>query len=556
MLAEPALPTEAKRPVDGIRIAWDYSTRQRLSPEESRYAGYARMIALADNSLFCVYESEGSTYAIKSSGTGNTWSAPIMVAARENEVSRVVPEVLQLQDNSLLVSYNLRPHARNTDTTKRFGIEVKRSTDGGTTWSVPVEVYKAGHEFTNGCWEPAQIQLPSGEVQLYIANEGPYTQSNEQEITMFRSEDQGMTWTKGETVSFRKGYRDGMPVPLILKNGKEIVFVIEDNGIEGPAFKPVIIRTPLDDNWNNKPVSAESKDRHHAMDVNNRIPGPKYAGAPYIRQLASGETILSYQGNEWRKGNKWDVSDMIVAIGSEDARDFNRKSRPFFFDDTTKTCLWNSLTVVNDTTVIALASTNAYSDHTGVWMIRGRVLREPSAKRGSVNVDGLSKESVWRRRHDLFLGGYGPSKVHINLAWDDKSFYVLADVIDNDVTPEDAVIFYFDPKRQSGEFIDENVFSLEVSSQGKVVARRGGSRSWKDWKSGKVSSAVKRTERGYRWEIGIPWTEFGVRAAINNTFGFQVLLHERTASGAGYEESLSGNQNDAPFTWSPVNLID
>lgn len=368
----------AKREEPGIRITWDQTTLQQLSPKDARYAGYARMIVLHDGSLFCVYECQGATHAIRSYDNAVTWTGPVIVAAPENEVSRVVPEVLQLQDRSILVSYNLRPRGNNTDPSKRFAIEARRSLDG-EHWSDPVRVYTAGHEFINGCWEPAQIQLPSGEIQLFIANEAPYTQSNEQEITLFRSKDNGATWTAGEKVSFRSGFRDGMPVPLQLKNGKEIIFAIEDNGIEG-TFKPVIIRTPATGAWSNAPVLADSKDRSHALEAQNRVPASAYAGAPYLRQLPSGETLLSYQSTEWRNNAPWDHSDMVVAIGDSEGRNFNRKSRPFHFTDSTKTCLWNSITVLNDTTVIALSSTNAFSDHMGVWMIKGHVLRPTSTR--------------------------------------------------------------------------------------------------------------------------------------------------------------------------------
>jgi Neuraminidase (sialidase) len=195
-----------------------------VSPAEAGYAGYARMIKLHDGTLFCVFESDGNTQAVTSNDGGEHWSEPVMIAARENDIARAVPEVLQLQNQSILVSYNLRPTGNNTNPDKRFAIQVKRSDDGGKHWSSPVQVYTAGHEFKNGCWEPAQIQLPSGEIQLYIANEGPYTQSDEQEITMFRSVDNGTTWTAGEKVSFRSGYRDGMPVPLLLQNKQTILF--------------------------------------------------------------------------------------------------------------------------------------------------------------------------------------------------------------------------------------------------------------------------------------------------------------------------------------------
>ena len=56
------------------------------------------------------------------------------------------------------------------------------------------------------------FQLPNGEVQVYFANEGPYTHSNEQEISMMTSVDNGKTWGGYKTVCFRAGSRDGMPV--------------------------------------------------------------------------------------------------------------------------------------------------------------------------------------------------------------------------------------------------------------------------------------------------------------------------------------------------------
>ncbi|HEX6223676.1 MAG TPA: exo-alpha-sialidase, partial [Chryseolinea sp.] len=139
-----------KNPINGIRIAWDHSTLKQLSLAEARYSGYARMIKLHDGVLYCVYESDKAVLAINSADGGRHWSRPVVVASPKNNIACAVPEVLQLQDGSLLVSYNLRPPANNNNPEKRFSIQVRRSLNGGTTWSQPVEVYKAGHEFKNG----------------------------------------------------------------------------------------------------------------------------------------------------------------------------------------------------------------------------------------------------------------------------------------------------------------------------------------------------------------------------------------------------------------------
>lgn len=554
---------ESEEPVNGIRIAWDHTTLKQLSPIHANYSGYARMIKLHDGSLFCVYESDGATHGIKSRDGGRQWSKPMMLAVPENNIARAVPEVLQLQDQSILVSYNLRPPGKNTDPAKRFAIQLIRSTDSGDHWSQPVEVYKAGFEFKNGCWEPAQIQLPSGEIQLYIANEGPYTQSDEQEITMFRSVDQGATWSSGETVSFRKGHRDGMPVPLVLKNNKEIIFVIEDNGIESEEFKPVIIRTPVANSWSNAPVLASSAQREYAMDKSERIPGAKYAGAPYIRQLPSGEVILSYQGNERRKDFLWDKSDMIVTIGSTEGRNFNRKSTPFYISDPSRAALWNSLCVENDSTVIALSSTNAYGK-TAVWMIKGYVLPEIKSHQATIAIDGERNEPLWKKKAAVFIGGFGTTQAKINTAWNEDMFFLVADVQDEkvfsasgDPQKDDAIQLFLDPGNLSVKSPQENIFSITVTAAGKCFYKQGKDGFWIDWSPPDIATKSRQTANGYQFEVAIPWAVLHHTAEKNKRIGFHtVLLETSTGIQHTYVEPLAGNVTDASYSWSPLFLTD
>lgn len=554
---------ESEKSVNGIRIAWDYATLKQLSPIKANYSGYARMIKLHDGNLFCVYESDGATHAIKSRDGGKQWSEPRMLAVPENDIARAVPEVLQLQDQSLLVSYNLRPPRNNTDPAKRFAIQVIRSTDGGENWSEPVEVYKAGFEFKNGCWEPAQIQLPSGEIQLFIANEGPYTQSDEQEVTMFRSADRGATWSTGETISFRSGHRDGMPVPLLLKNSKDLIFAIEDNGIDSEEFKPVIIRSTVANRWTNAPILASSAQREYAMDKSARIPGPKYAGAPYIRQLPLGEVILSYQGNERRNDFQWDKSDMIVAIGSSEGRNFNRKSTPFYISDPSKTALWNALCVENDSTVIALSSTNAYGK-TAVWMIKGYVLPEIKSPRATIALDGEKNEPLWKKKASVFIGGFGTTRAKINTAWNEEMFFLIADVQDdkvfsasNDPQKDDAIQLFLDPANLSVTSPQENIFSVTVTAGGKCFYKQGKNGFWIDWSPSGIATKAKKTANGYQLEVAIPWAVLQYVPEKNKRIGFHAAVRE-TSTGIQqrYVEPLAGNVTDASYSWSTLFLTD
>ncbi|GAB2578862.1 exo-alpha-sialidase [Spirosoma areae] len=351
------------------QIVWDKTTLRKVSTGPGvRYSGYARLIQLYDQSLLAVYEADGTIVAVKSTDAGTSWSTPVTIAARQEGINMAVPDVLDLNDHSILVCYNPRP--AKIDSARHFGIRTQKSYDGGHTWRDERLLYEAGFRFEDGCWEPAAIQLPTGEIQLFFANEGIYQTSTEQNISLLRSADGGMTWTKDpEIVSFRAGSRDGMPVPLLLKNGRDVVFAIEDNGFRN--FKPYLIRSALAQKWS-QVVSGNSPDRWYAL--TEPISDSLYAGAPYLRQLPTGETLLSYQGTEGRI-NRIGNAEMKVVIGDENARNFGQKSTPFEIP-ANKSGLWNSLSVLADSSIVALTSTNAYST-TGaveVWMIKGRLI--------------------------------------------------------------------------------------------------------------------------------------------------------------------------------------
>lgn len=340
------------------RIVWDESTRALVQ----RGGVYGRMARLANGEILCAFEWAGRVWVRRSADEGKTWSDPRQVV--EYPFGNAAnPELLVLKDGSVLLFYNERPR----DRVHPFTIRSATSRDHGLTWSEPVLHYEAGTTSQTGCWEPAAIQLPSGEIQLFFANEKPYPETNEQEITMLRSADNGATWSDPQRVGFRAGFRDGMPVPLVLANGAGIVVAIEDNGMAG-RFKPAVLFTPAEDNWTQGEVTGDSDRRWAALE--EQLPAPVYAGAPYIRQFPSGETVLSIQSAEDR--NRIDthtVSRMVVYIGDSSARNFTGKSIPFDVPPDTGG-LWNSLFIKNERTVTAISST-VVDGVRGLWAIDG-----------------------------------------------------------------------------------------------------------------------------------------------------------------------------------------
>jgi len=344
-------------------ITWDQSTLEKVSSDGYRYAGYARTRELANGQLGFAFEADGNIIFRTKSAKG--WNEAVAVVPSHNGISMAVPDFTVLEDGDLLLGYNPRP--RGNESNNHFSIRTIRSEDNGNTWEDEKLVYEADTSFQNGCWEPAFLELPDGTVQLYFADEGIFTETNEQRIAMVSSLDGGHSWSETpQTISYRQGSRDGMPVPVLLKDKNQIAIAIEDNGF-GP-FKPYIIKNE-GAVWSQS-VDAESSQRKYAMA--EQIPPNDYAGAPYLTQCENGLTLLSFQ---W--GEKLEDAQMAVAIGNENAEEFTNTTWPF---DLPKGSIghWNSVTVRSGGTIVALTSTNGFSEegNTEVWKIEGNLVRK------------------------------------------------------------------------------------------------------------------------------------------------------------------------------------
>lgn len=343
-------------------IDWDMSTLTLIQQD----AVYGRMTRLNNTWMLCSYDLAGKIWLRHSHDEGKSWQKPIFVASWPFGILTNA-ELLQLKDGTLLCFYNARPE-KNAGEVHSFAIGMARSEDGGQSWQTPTTLYTAGSDFSDGCWEPIAIELPSGEVQLFFANENPYRTSSEQEITLLRSQDGARTWSAPETISFRAGSRDGMPVPIVLRDGQGIAMAIEDNGLNG-NFKPVVVWTSLKDNWRSGVVDAKSSRRWSALQT--PLAAPVYAGAPYLRQMPSGETILSFQQSDNGDLNR---ARMIVCIGDAQARNFTHPTQPFPATPGASQ-LWNALFVKNPDTITAISQTTMNGVR-GIWSIDGKLVRQ------------------------------------------------------------------------------------------------------------------------------------------------------------------------------------
>ena len=555
---EPLVENIASKPaVEGIRIAWDYTTLIQVSDKNSTdYNGYARLVQLNDKRLICTYESGGAILVKTSSDLGNTWSKSITVVSGSTSVNMTTPDILQLKDNSILICYNPRPIAGG-NSTEKFSINTIKSYDGGLTWKENQIVYEASSEFENGCWEPSALQIPSGEIQLFFSNENVYRNSNEQNISLIRSTNNGLTWsTTPEIVSFRAGKRDGMPSPILLKNQTEIVFSIEDNGVDN-QFKPYIIRNSIAENWK-QTVEGNSNNRNYALE--EMLSNPIYAGAPYLAQISTGEVLMSYQGTENRATNDINNANMKVVIGTTEAKKFNRKSTPFILSNG-KSALWNSIKVLDDDTVVALTTTNQFSNSSQVWMIKGYIIPEINVGKETATIDGQSNEAVWQQDLPVFIGQKSSTQLEANFTYDSEFLYVFAQVKDSQVVSTDALIgsdgfnLYLDSKNKSLIAPGQSIFKLELGQSNLFLIYEGENSKWKkiDSPQGIITTTLK-TLNGYQTEVKIPWAVLGGMPAKQNRIGYNIELREKGASN--YIESITTNSSDKPYSWSTLKLVN
>lgn len=541
--------------IDGCRIAWDYSTMVKVAPatgQPAGYYGYARLVQLHDGRLACVYEtSAGNIELVFSNNLGQSWGDPQTIFQAINNISMAVPEIIELSDHSILVACNPRPRKPYTDD-RKFGIKVRKSKDGGHNWLPEQLIYEAQSTFENGCWEPSFVQLPNGEVQLFFANEGVYTTSNEQNISMLKSMDFGESWSANPViVGFRKGHRDGMPVPLLLPNQGELLVAVEDNKVG--EFKPTIYHEKLVDNWGDGYVS-ENDPRRSYQPLSDLLSNETYAGAPYLARLGTGEVLLSYQSNIERN-NQWNLSSMVVEVGDNTGTLFSKRTVPFEIP-LSKSGLWNSISVIENNTPVALTSTNAWSNSsTEVWMIKGHVIPELAILQGTANVDGQLNDDCWNKDWPYFIGHKSNTQMNASLCADENNLYlaVSIDNLSNQKSSGNGIVLLLDTERKGYEKPHHGIFAFTFNLDGSIKIEEGDFGGWIELKENSlIPYKIEQQGNSCNLEAAIPLVLFKKGFQKGKPMGLNFVLKYKLQTDGIVEESISANDKGKPYTWCPV----
>jgi hypothetical protein len=360
-------------PVDNstprLNIVWD-KTGKKIS-HEVYFAEYGRIRRLHGDTLLLIYHCGGpgnewdNIVLRKSYDNGGSWQAPLLVAKDDDPryYGFSTPDLLVLKNGWLLMAYTGRG---KPDDSTHNNIQLCISKDKGQSWSKPA-IVSVGRS-----WEPGMVQLPGNEIELFFSTELSGSRRSqgrpEQRVTLMTSSNNGQSWSMGKEIAFMKGGRDGMPIPLVLKDNKGIVVAIES---VHSKKSPYMLWSSMKKKWDYKTLPFEANGRRWFGAA-----GKLWAGAPYIIQLPSGETVVSVQDTGGRKINRytdWKKNTMLVMIGNSIAKNFTNVTYPWPNLPVTEGAYFNSLFVKNDSTIVAVSTRNFADKHSEVWIKEGHV---------------------------------------------------------------------------------------------------------------------------------------------------------------------------------------
>ena len=424
------------------RLEPDFRTRVNLGRSELGHPSlhYPRVKRLRDGSLIMFYQSSriGVHCYCAYSKDGLVWEQggrvfeahPITNSGGEPDTraySTVDAVVLDNGDILAFVSF------RAVKGYKRFpqddGLAMKRSSDGGRTWSEEQVLYRTI------TWEPFAMQLPSGEVQVYFTDSDHDWKPASSGVTMLRSLDRGRSWTTHCQVirqyratavradgraGSRKVWTDQMPSACLLGDGKTIMTVVESQ-----------------DSTDHYKISLVKDGSNWATTLTGDMTGPSErkdnfmsGGGPYLAHFPSGETALSFQGKYFNV--KLGLSDFNTIANA-------RFVQPF----PAHRSLWGSTEIFDHHTLIAAAPWLDEAKKNGtIEVCKMRLNHRVDAPYAHIRVDADNIE--WAANTDaLFLGSESQAQCCFRFAYDEGNLYILLECLDSEMLYRDKIRLVF-----------------------------------------------------------------------------------------------------------------
>ena len=522
---------------------------------EPRYikAQYPRLKKKADGSyiLFFQYATYGPHIYYAHSRDLVHWEAPEVLYNAElyrykNEslpngagVTYFVNcDAVVLQNGDILAVTSYRNKEKYRDYPELAGIYLRRSTDGGRTWSTETSIYKGVN------WEPSIIELSSGEIQIFfsqvspgIARWGLKEDRNSTGTAMISSTDGGYTWTPNVTeapwqakIAFQQyvldvegspSFTDQMSVVTELYDGT-LAAVCESKDADKKFHISIIYS---DAAWSDAPDYDKTgpADRQ-----SNLFPG----AAPYIRKMPSGEVVIGYgRSNDYclrvADGSARNIGEPILAFG--------------------KSGYWGSIEVTGANRLTAVYPAISSQDGNAI-LIENFYLNHaiPAADR-AVCTDGKNSDD-WAGVTDAhFIGSASQAQATFRYAKDKNTLYLLIERWDDSLTAHDRTAVYL--ADTAGK-----AYRLVVDSAGDVTLQSGSGAAFAA-AEGRFAAASTVLAEGMVTEIAVDLKALGL--ADRTGLKVNYVLYNADNEGASVTRDTvdAASLYDAN-TWLDVTFAD
>ncbi|MEC3880507.1 hypothetical protein [Parapedobacter sp. 10938] len=513
-------------PISGVRIGWDYNSLEQLAERGQAPV----MVRQNESNSVVVYEANGEVFLRSSADGGNTWDAPVTLFEKTTHEGKdgsyaitytdlkKNPSIIQLQSGDLLAACAVYYQYTEPNSNPRLdisypaGILVKKINGNDLLIGEAKEVF-----FNLGCDEPAFLQLPNGDIQLYFTNGAVETDlallsatgldlsHPTRRIDMISSSDDGDTWSSkvarfgandveqrwigAHTIVSRYNQINSEASAVTIN--EKIILAFSDN--QNVTFKPYTVRTPLTNPWPFA-INGDAQERDYAL--YKLLPDNQLIAGPTLLNLPSGEVLLSYETDF---GKASGIRSMGVAVGNADAFDFTNDTHPFGFSD--KHMSRQSSLVLWDTDTIAALATSNYILETdsAPYLIKGLIMRD------------LDLSASEDEPYPLFVGSKSSTQLRAGLMDAGNDLNVRISVADNTPVPPpagtvagDGVYVYIDAPNLSLLDVDAGMSKFFISSEGDVIRWDGKEGAWELGSPEGVSADVSADESGYSLMVSIP----------------------------------------------------
>lgn len=569
-----------------VRISWDKATYQEFTSmkvgEASASVGsiepftepnlyYPRIKRLSDGSLLMSFENDHlgwDLYTSRSEDNGKTWSDAVMLAKThpaestigEDTKTYVNADFIELQDHRILLAYQWRYKKGYNDlpnTNINCGIEVVWSDDFGRSWSDPQPVY------VGRCWEPGLLQLPSGEIQMFItSSQELIDKMSSPQVVIIRSLDGGKTWQGKEvcdindnevisrTVDSRATY-DGMATGVWLNDNNGIAVPYEVwHGKWVVDQSPYIVKTDPQTNWKRDYAEIRKNggpEWPHKKQINKDF----YGYGPYCTILPEGEMLVLSNGTYKGEQGIW------VFIGDKTADNFQNATTPF-------DGYWGSIDYIGDNKVFATGTVKYSENGETRGKVRaeiGRLNRSKTIAKGDKALEPVA--SFNRDVNDSwFLGHKFNSTLFADFAYTGTDFILLAHLYDHSLTA-----LTVENSDAPAILIGRNgkQYKAVVNAKGEYKIYVDDNIAWKLLAEGSdaevdIAGTLNNDQDedlGYAVKLNIPWDLIGGKPCKGEVLKCHLRRHYKAKTSekpAWSIEDVEGENTDYPEEWLSITL--